>query len=151
VVAFTLSVIVAVVLTAGIIAYAKRRPADSSHTWGEAMFGSMVVFFLFFWVYGVVPHQWLTWADNELSWRPDRLFVGPGGILEAQAQGGWMPFSITYVVIRDIIAVAIYAVFLGINIWMWSMWQNRGKAAEAEAAPERSSFGRPLVREGVKA
>ena len=35
------------------------------------------VFFILFWVYGVVPHQWLTWADSELNWRPDRFIVGP--------------------------------------------------------------------------
>ena len=148
-VAFILSLLVAVVITGGIVAYAGRRPAGAPHTWGEAMFGSTIVFFLFFWVYGVVPHQWLTWADNELQWRADKTFVGPGAILEPEAQGGWLPLTITYVVIRDIIAVGIYVVFLGINIWLWSMWQNRGKAQE-EKVPERSTFGRPIVKEGAR-
>ena len=149
-VAFTLSCLIAVLLTGGIVAYSKRRPADAPHTWGEAMFGAMIVFFLMFWVYGVVPHQWLTWADNELTWRADRIFVGPGGILEPEAQGGWLPLTITYEAIRDVIAVLIYVVALGVNIWLWSVWQKRGEAA-AEKAPERSTFGRPIVREGAKA
>jgi hypothetical protein len=149
VVALALSVIVTLVLTGGIVAYINRRPAESSHTWGEAMFAAMVVFFMMFWVYGVVPHQWLAWADNELNWRSDKLFVGPGGILKPQTQGGWNPITLNYVVIRDLIAVLIYGVALGANIVLWGKWQNRGQVA-VEPEPERSDFGRPLVREGVK-
>jgi len=146
VVAFTLSVIVTVILTGAIMSYMKRRPVGTPVTWGEAMFGAMVVFFLMFWVYGVVPHQWLAWADNELNWRTDKLFVGPGGILKAQAEGGSFPFTITYVVIRDVIAVVIYGVAIGGNVALWAMWQNRGKVKAK--APDVSTFGRPLVREG---
>ena len=44
------------------------------------MLGSVYVFGVFFLAYGVVPHQWLTHADNELDWRPrqaaDRSGVG---------------------------------------------------------------------------
>lgn len=149
VVAFTLSVVVAVVLNGAIVAYMRRRKVGTPVTWGEAMFGAMIVFFLLFWIYGVVPHQWLAWADNELNWRADKLFVGPGGILKAQAQGGSLPFTITYVVIRDVVAVAIYGIAIGGNVAMWSMWQNRGKAKAAKPA-EISTFGRPLVREGTQ-
>ena len=150
-VAFALSIVVTVALVGAILAYAKRRPVGTPVTWGEAMFGSMIVFFAMFWVYGVVPHQFLTWADNELNWRTDKLFVGPGGILRAQAHGGSFPFTITYVVIRDVIASGIYVVGVGAQVALWMIWQNRGKKAEAAAAVELSSFGRPLVREGSEA
>ena len=150
-VAFALSAVVTVVLIAAIVAYMGRRPVGVPVTWGEAMFGAMIAFFAMFWVYGVLPHQWLAWADNELNWRTDKFFVGPGGILRAQAQGGSFPFTITYVAIRDIIAVAIYGVAIAGNVALWFMWQNRGKKAEAAAVVERSSFGRPLVREGSEA
>lgn len=146
-VAFVASCVIAAVVTGGIVAYSKRRPVGTPVTWGEAMAGALVVFFLMFWVYGVVPHQWLTWADNELNWRVDKFFVGPGGILRHQRDGGFMPLDITYVVIRDIIAVAIYGVALGGNVALWSMWQKRGRSAEA-GPPARSAFGRPLIREG---
>ena len=150
-VAFALSIVVTVALVGAILAYTKRRPVGTPVTWGEAMFGAMIVFFAMFWVYGVVPHQWLAWADNELNWRTDKLFVGPGGILRAQAQGGSFPFTITYVVIRDIIASGIYVVAVGLQVAWWFVWQNRGKQAEAAEAVELSSFGRPLVREGSEA
>ncbi|MFQ5557722.1 MAG: hypothetical protein ACE5GB_09490, partial [Acidimicrobiales bacterium] len=111
-VAFTLSVIIAVILTGLVVVYTDRRPADAPTTWGEAMVGAVYVFFILFWVYGVVPHQWLSWSDNELNWRADKLFVGPGGILEAQPQGGWNPITINYVHIRDLIVVVIYGLGL---------------------------------------
>ncbi len=148
-VAFSLSLLIAVLITVGIVAYAKRRPAGQPHTWGEAMMGAMIVFFLMFWSYGVVPHQWLAWADNELLWRADRTFVGWGGFLRPEAEGGWLPLTITYLVVRDFVAVAIYAVVLGGNMALWSIWQNRGKPSE-EKVPERSTFGRPILREGTR-
>lgn len=146
-VAFTLSVIVTVAVTGGVMRYVMGRAPGTPVSWGEAMFGAMVVFFLMFWAYGVVPHQWLTWADNELNWRSDKLFVGPSGILRAQAQGGSFPFTITYVVIRDLIAVLIYGAAIGANVALWSMVQKRGRPG-APKPVERSSFGRPLLREG---
>ena len=148
-VAFVTSLIVTFIIVGGIVAYQERRPAGQVVTWGEAMFGSMVVFFLMFWVYGVVPHQWLTWADNELNWRTDKILYGPFDILKSQQDGGWSPIRINYVVVRDLIAVVIYLIALGGNIAMWSAWQKRGAKQSDEKTPERSTFGRPLVKEGV--
>ncbi len=148
-VAFVTSLIVTAVVVGGILAYQKRRPVDQVVTWGEAMVGSLVVFFLMFWVYGVVPHQWLTWADNELNWRVDKILYGPGEILKSQEDGGWSPIRINYIVVRDLIAVGIYIVALGGNIWMWSAWQKRGEQ-QAEKPVQRSQFGRPLVKEGAE-
>lgn len=140
-VAFVASILVAVVLTAAIFPYMKRRPVGTPLTWGEAMFGAVYVFFLFFWAYGVVPHQWLTLADNEWNWRADRLVAGPGGILQE------LPFTITYLVLRDLIAVAIYGVILVANVAMWAIWQGRGATQQAPAI-ETSGYGRPLVKKG---
>ncbi len=146
-VAFSFSIIVTLLGTAVILAYAKRRPKGTPHTWGEAMFGSMFVFFLLFMGYGVVPHQWLTWAENELAWRSDKLFVGWGGIFEPQPLGGWNPLTINYLHIEHMIAVLIYAVVLVANVKLWQVWQSRG-SKPTQITPERSAFGRPLVKEG---
>lgn len=132
--------------------YDKKAPRNKQMTWGEAMIAGTYVFAVFFWVYGVVPHFWLEWADKGLNWRADKLVFGPGDILKPQAEGGWLPFTLTYLVIRDLIAVIIYSVVLGGNIWYWMHWQSRDtRAAEAEKQVEEpSEFGRPLVREGVR-
>ncbi len=148
--AFVLSWLIAIALTAGILEYAKRRPVDARLSWGEANAGAAYVFLLLFWIYGVVPHQWLTYADNELSWRVDKLLVGPTGIGFTDGEGlvSWaLPFQVTYLVVRDIIAVIIYGLALAGNVALWSIWQDRGKVAPTEV--ETSTYGRPLVREGV--
>ena len=148
-VAFAVSLLVTAAMVWGVDVYRQRCPVDKEFTWGEAMLFATYVFLVLFWAYGVVPHQWLTWADSELNWRPDRFIVGPSmpwtgdqGIIE------WaLPFTTTYLVLRDLIAVGIYGVALAGNIVMWNQWQNRG--VEKEEAEPTSEYGRPLVREGV--
>ena len=52
--------------------------------------------------------------------------------------------------IRDIIVSAIYGVFLGLNIFIFSAWQKRNVVVETPAADttpaKRSRFGRPVRR-----
>jgi len=151
VVALVTSIVASVLMSYGIFWYAKRRPVGTPVTWGEAMLGSAYVFFLSFLAYGVIPHQWLTLAENELSWRADRIVFGPGDILRPISQGGWFPFDITYRSVSDTIAVVIYGIVLGLQIWMWAKWQNRDKDAEARAQAvlsQTSTFGRPLIKQG---
>jgi hypothetical protein len=138
VVSLVASTLVALVLVALIFPYRKRRPVGTPLTWGEAMVGAAYVFFLIFWAYGVVPNQWLLLADNEWNWRPDRMVYGPWGVIDA------LPMDISYLHLRDLIAVGIYGAVLTANVALWMIWQGRGK----EKAPEvpASTFGRPLVR-----
>jgi hypothetical protein len=143
-VAFLLSFVITVALSLVVIPYAKRRPVGTPLSWGEAMAASAYVFFVFFLAYGVVPHQWLTHADNELAWRKDVTVWGPAGIVRPQAQGGWFPFTINAVHVRDIFATLIYVIFLGLNLWLWAFWQKRGAVKKAEIAV--STYGRPLAR-----
>lgn len=150
-VAFVGSLLVLILLASLIVPMATRRPVGTPLTWGEAMVASVYAYFLMFWAYGVVPHLWLTWADNELGWRPDRILYGPGDIVKPQSMEGWFPFTITYQSIRDLIAVGIYVIFLVAQVWMWIWWQNRAKRAEAATAAKAavtSGYGRPLVRRG---
>ena len=91
-----------------------------------------------------------TYADNELGWRIDKLLVGPTNLGFTNGEGiiAWaLPMDITYLVLRDIIAVTIYGLFLAGNMAMWSLWQSRGKLPPTEV--EQTRYGRPLVREGV--
>ncbi|CAN5190861.1 hypothetical protein BH24ACT1_BH24ACT1_09370 [soil metagenome] len=145
--AFVLSLVVTIGSMVGALRYMKRRPVGTFLTWGEAMVAATFVFFVLFMAYGVVPHQWLTLADNELGWRSDRLLVGPGGIL-----GTVLPFELTYLVLRDFVVSGIYGGFLAAQVAVWKLWQGRGKAkAPRHKELDTSPFGRPLVKLARKA
>lgn len=137
-VAFVSTILVALVLVGLILLYRKRRPVGTPLTWGEAMVGAVYVYFLIFWSYGVVPNQWLLLADNEWNWRKDRLVYGPWGIIDA------LPFNVSYLHLRDLVAVTIYGIILVGNVALWMIWQGRGKQKAPEAPA--STYGRPLVR-----
>jgi hypothetical protein len=140
-VALIFSIIVTILMSIVLVVVARRRPIGTPTTWGEAMIGATYVFALLFMAYGVVPNQWLAHADNELAWRSDKILHGPFDIFDR------LPFTITYVVVRDIIVVTIYAIYFGLMVYAFSWWQKRGTK---KAAPEltTSTFGRPLVRKG---
>ena len=142
-VAFLTALVVTIVLTGVAVAYGRRRPVGAPIAWGEAMAASAYVFMLLFLIYGVVPHQWLQWADSELGWRKDKILAGPEVVTKKSISFD-IPMTITYETIRDAIAAGIYIVALGVQIALWSMWQNRGKAKPKEIPT--SAFGRPLVK-----
>jgi hypothetical protein len=146
VVAFIASIIFTVAMTSLVVPLSKRRPVGTPLTWGEAMVAATWVFAILFLAYGVVPHQWLTYASNEMKWRSDKLFYGPAGILKPKVNGGSFPFTINYRQVMDAIATLIYGVFLGAHVFLWGWWQKRGTKPSTEVAV--SGYGRPLVRKG---
>lgn len=148
-IAFVLSTLVALLGFGAVIWYGKRRPVGQAISWGEAIVAATFAFALMFWAYGVVPHQWLTWAGNELQWRPDTQVVGwrfepiagDEGLLEF-----FLPFSVNRETFSHIVAVVIYGVFLAMHVAIWAVWQDRAKA-RPPAIPT-SGYGRPLVKHG---
>jgi hypothetical protein len=147
VVALVLSLVIAFGGFGAVIAYGKRRPVGAPLSWGEAMIAATLAFALMFWAYGVVPHQWLTYAGNELNWRPDKILVGPElpftgneGLVEY-----FLPFTVNYENLNHIGAVIIYGVFLAMHVLIWAIWQDRAKAKPVELT---SGYGRPLVKQG---
>lgn len=149
--AFVSSMIVMILMIAVCLYVGGRRPIGTPLTWGEAMVGGTWVFGIMMLAYGVVPHQWLNYADNELLWRPDKLLVGisSGGVVwgnEAKDLGGTGRILINYQAIRDIIASVLYIVFLGGQMYLWSVWQKRGRKKPGDVEEARSRFGRPVLR-----
>jgi hypothetical protein len=148
-VAFVTSCLVFLVATGAVMRYGQRRPPGTPVTWGEAMVAGVVVFGLMMLGYAIIPNQWLLWADNELGWRKDAFGI-PNPFGKSFFEDGITFFGrgriiVTKEAIRDLIAVVIYGVVLGMNIALWSKWQKRGQKKER---PEltTSRYGRPLVR-----
>jgi hypothetical protein len=100
-----------------------------------------------FLAFGVVPHQWIDHADKDLGWNKTKLIFGPFDLLKPKAAGGNFPMTLQYEAIRDVIVVVIHLWYFGLMIYLWAMWQNRGKkAAAASTAVATSTYGRPLVK-----
>ena len=142
-VALDFSFVLTVAMTLAVIPLAKRRPIGTSLSWGQAMAAAVYAFFVMFLAYGVVPHQWLTHAGNELNWRADRFVVGPK--IGSKHLVKYLPFNITRQAVGDIVAATIYIVFFSLQIYVWVWWQKRG-TKKAGVKELTSSYGRPLVR-----
>lgn len=144
-VAFVFSFVLSVVMILAAVPVAKRRPVGTPLSWGEAMVAALYSFFVMFLAFGVVPHQWLTHADGELRWRPDINVVGPK--LGSKHLLQYLPFTLTRLVFRDIVAAGIYGVYLSLVVVVWVRWQKRGQAKPG-AKELTSAYGRPLVKRG---
>ena len=118
------------------------RPA----TWAECIAGAVGVFGMMTLAYAVIPHEWITFSDKYLQW-DTTVFVFRSNQKMLFFPWNW-PFNFVKQDVRDIIVVIIYVVVLGLNVRLFSMWQQRGKPRleAAEAKPRTSRFGRPLRR-----
>jgi hypothetical protein len=151
-VAALVTAMLVVMVGVGICLYVgSKRPIGTPVTWGEAMLGGTFVFAIMLVAYGVAPHQWLAYADNTLLWRADKLLVGvsSAGVVWGQGAknlGGSGRIIINYQAIRDIIASVIYIVFLGGQMYLWSVWQKRGRKKPGDVEAATSRFNRPVLR-----
>ena len=140
-----ISSVLALLVTAGCFFVTTRPRSPHELTWAKAMLGAVASFAAMLLVYGVVPDEWLKYADAELGWSQSQIFQEIG------------PITINKRAVKDTVAVLIYLVFFGAHIALAVLWQKRPAAdavvAAAEPAPEpsarpagRSKFGRPLSR-----
>jgi len=153
VVALLVSILILVGGIAIGMAVGRHRPIGTPVTWGEAFVAATFVFALMLVAYGVIPHQWLKYSDNELLWRSDKLLVAlssEGAVWgqKAKTATGTGRVIINYQAVRDIIAAGFYGVFLGAQVMLWSKWQKRGRLTETsgDGGQVTSRFGRPLIR-----
>src|SRR5919206_765268 len=147
--AFVSSLVVLLLGISAAMFVGHRRPVGTPLTWGEAFLAATFGFGLMILAYGIIPHQWLNFADNELLWRPDRILLGisTSGIKfgdAAKAIGGSGRILVNYQALRDIVAATLYIVFLGGQMVLWSIWQKRGRTKGGLEPTSR--FGRPVIR-----
>jgi hypothetical protein len=152
-VAFFASLAITIIGTAIVWRVGQKRPPGTPVTWGEALVGALFVFGLMLLAYGVVPNEWLKWADNLLLWRSDRILlaVSAKGIKFGKSAahfGGAGRIRVSYQSLRDIVVTVIYGVFLGAHVTLWSAWQKRGQPKKGVEIEPASAYGRPLVRSG---
>ena len=135
-VALIVSLAVTLAMCGAFVAYSYVRPADRPTTWGEAMVGSVFIFMLFVLLFGILPDQWIDYADNDLAWTNEKFVFTEASV---------MPFRMDYQKVRDLVVVVEHLVALTIIPIGAVMWQKRG---ERTGPITTSDFGRPLVKEG---
>lgn len=153
--AFLASLVLTAICIGIVVQVRKRRAPGTPLTWGEAFVAAVFVFAVMLLVYGIVPNQWLLWADGDLKWRRDQFGIPgiPGGggkrlFEDGLSFGGRGRVMIPLEVSRDIIATVIYVVALVGNVYAWSWWQNYGKKKPGDDQTT-SAYGRPLVKGGA--
>jgi hypothetical protein len=116
-----------------------KRSAEPA-TWAATILGAMFVWALMILAYGVVPHEWLTFANAELNWGKDTYFLQQGQFLG----GRFPPFDVPRFVGADVVAATMYVVFGVLNVFLFSAWQKR-KVAEPVATPEGEEPAPPVT------
>jgi hypothetical protein len=151
------AVLLFVVIMAAIIFVAHRPKPIEPPTWAQCMAGAVFTFAVFLLGYAVIPHEWIVFAGSYLRWNASKFLVRSGQKI-CTRNGGvctpvhWLNFDINLQAVNDAIAALIYVVMLGLNIYVFSIWQKRPTRAEAaaEATGEEkvvgtSAYGRPVT------
>ena len=142
------TVILVIMMIPVIVALRKPKPVKPT-TWAMAMIGSTYVFALFLLVYAIIPHEFITFADQYLQWGKDKYVIKSTTAIPGISAFNW-PFSVDMQAVRDVAVVGIYVVFFAANIALFVMWQNRKVKTDDDDTEEkpvvvgRSRFGRPL-------
>jgi hypothetical protein len=134
---------VTVLVGLGIVVFLALRfrpeKTDEPSTWAASILGAVGVYGMMTLAYGVVPHEWLTFANSYLNWGKDTFFL-----TEDQLAANLPPIDLPRYILTDSVAMGIYVVFATVNILLFSMWQKR-KAVETETVTEDSGEAAPVT------
>jgi len=114
-------------------------------TWSRAIFTAFLSWLELVIIFGMVPSEWLSYAQTELDWSPQKiaLVVPPILVLGNTVE-------ISYAVLKDSISMVYHLVMLGAAaIFTLEVQKMRkGRPVSAEKPEKRSPYGRPLVKGG---
>lgn len=111
-------------------------------TWSRAMVASMIAWVALVFYMGMVPSEWLNFAQTDLVWSGQKVFVTIPPILVLGNQ-----VDISYATLKDLINVGYYhVVLIGAAVLALQMQKMKlGRPAKARVEPV-SPYGRPLVK-----
>ena len=112
-------------------------------TWARATTAAIIAWFALVFYFGMVPSEWLNFAQTDLEWSSQRIalqipaFLVLGNTVE-----------INYAVIRDSIQMGYSLGLLGFaGVLAIQIQKMRdGRPASAQPVEKKSPYGRPLVR-----
>jgi hypothetical protein len=113
-------------------------------TWARATFAAFVTFIALVFYFGMVPSEWLNFAQTDLNWSSQRVAVTiPPWLVLGNS------VDISYAAIKDSIqmgySLGLLAVAGVLAIQIQKMKEGR-PASGAAPAEKKSPYGRPLVK-----
>jgi hypothetical protein len=112
-------------------------------TWARAVVAGMISWIALVFFFGMVPSEWLNFAQTDLDWSSQRvaLTIPPVLVLGNEINLSWA-------MIKDSISMGYHIVMLGVAAVFTLQIQKIKAGRPASAAPveKKSPYGRPLVR-----
>jgi hypothetical protein len=112
-------------------------------TWARATIAGMISWLTLLFFFGMVPSEWLNFAQTQLEWSSQRvaLVIPPILVLGNTIE-------ISYAVLKDSISMGYHIVMLGVGAVFAIQLQKikEGRPPSAKVAERKSPYGRPLVK-----
>jgi hypothetical protein len=112
-------------------------------TWARATIAGLITWVALVFFFGMVPSEWLNFAQTDLDWSGQRIaLVLPSWLVLGNT------VEISYGVIKDSISMGYHLVMLGAAAFLGLQIQKikEGRPASAAPAEKKSPYGRPLVK-----
>lgn len=112
-------------------------------TWARATVAALIAWLALVFFFGIVPSEWLNYAQTDLNWSSQRVAVAipPFLVLGNTVELSWAA-------VKDSISMGYHLVMLGGAAVFALQIQKikEGRPASAEPVEKRSPYGRPLVK-----
>jgi len=112
-------------------------------TWARATVAAMIAWLALVFFFGMVPSEWLSFAQTDLDWSSQRIafYIPPFIVLGNEIEISWG-------VLKDLISATYHIILLGIGAVLAIQIQRMRQGRPASAAPteKKSPYGRPLVK-----
>ena len=111
-------------------------------TWARATVAAMISWVALLFFFGIVPSEWLNFAQTELEWGNDTFLVIPPVLMLGNN------VEISYSAIKDSVSMGYHLVMLGAGGVFAIQLQKikEGRPASAQPVEQKSPYGRPLVK-----
>ncbi len=119
---------------------------NQTMTWARAVFAATITWIELVIIFGMVPSEWLNFAQTDLDWSSQRVaLVIPAWLVLGNT------VEISYAVLKDSISMGYHIVMLAAAAVFALQLQKMKQGAPAAAArPEPiSPYGRPLIKGGA--
>jgi hypothetical protein len=112
-------------------------------TWARATVAALIAWLALVFYFGMVPSEWLNYAQTDLDWSSQRVAVSipPFLVLGNTVELSWA-------MLKDSISMGYHIVMLGVSAVFALQVQKIKEGRPPSAAPveKKSPYGRPLVR-----